>query len=74
MSRHKRYADTATTPAMPIRNIEMPLHHYRRGDLELAYKLMDNLSKNMPDDPFYHEFQGDILLSMAKPDDAAIGL
>jgi len=26
----------------------------------------------MPDDPFYHEFRGDILLSMAKPDAAAM--
>jgi predicted Zn-dependent protease len=46
--------------------------HYRRGDLELAYKLMNGLSETMPDDPFYHEFRGDILLSMAKPDAAAV--
>ena len=46
--------------------------HYRRGDLELAYKLMNGLSEAMPNDPFYHEFRGDILLSMAKPDAAAM--
>ena len=46
--------------------------HYRRGDLELAYELMNGLCDAMPDDPFYHEFRGDILLSMAKPDAAAM--
>ena len=46
--------------------------HYRRGDLELAFKLINGLCEAMPEDPFYHEFRGDILLSMAKPDAAAI--
>ena len=34
--------------------------HYRRGELALAHKLMYALSKAMPEDPFYHEFRGDI--------------
>ena len=44
---------------------------YRRGDLAAAITLMDQLSTAHPTDPFYHEFRGDILLSMAKPDAAA---
>ena len=44
---------------------------YRRGDLAAAITLMDQLSTAHPADPFYHEFRGDILLSMAKPEAAA---
>ena len=44
---------------------------YRRGDLPAAKVLMDQLCAASPDDPFYHEFRGDILLSMAKADAAA---
>ena len=44
---------------------------YRRGDLAAAITLMDQLSAAHPADPFYHEFRGDILLSMAKPEAAA---
>ena len=44
---------------------------YRRGDLAAAITLMDQLSVAHPADSFYHEFRGDILLSMAKPEAAA---
>ena len=44
---------------------------YRRGDLAAAITLMDQLSAAHPADPFYHEFRGDVLLSMAKPEAAA---
>jgi predicted Zn-dependent protease len=44
---------------------------YRRGDLAVAITLMDHLSAAHPTDPFYHEFRGDILLSMAKAEAAA---
>ena len=44
---------------------------YRRGDLAAAITLMDQLSAARPADPFYHEFRGDVLLSMAKPEAAA---
>ena len=64
--RHKDGSDPATTQ---YRNA---IIHYRRGELELAYELMYGLLKAMPDDPFYHEFQGDILFSMANPDAAAM--
>ena len=46
--------------------------HYRRGNLQLAYELMDALSETTPNDPFYHEFRGDILMSMAKPNAATV--
>ena len=59
-------------PAEASTQYSNAIAHYRRGDLELAFKLMSGLSRAMPDDPFYHEFQGDILLSMAKPNAAAI--
>ena len=44
---------------------------YRRGDLQAAKTLMDQLTAAYPDDAFYHEFQGDILLSMADANAAA---
>tara|TARA_B100001059_G_scaffold129796_1_gene129784 strand:+ start:355 stop:1686 length:1332 start_codon:yes stop_codon:yes gene_type:complete len=44
---------------------------YRRGDLAAAIILMDQLCAAHPTDPFYHEFRGDILLSMAKAEAAA---
>jgi predicted Zn-dependent protease len=44
---------------------------YRRGDLAAAITSMDQLSAAHPTDPFYHEFRGDILLSMAKAKAAA---
>ena len=59
-------------PAAASTHYRNAIAHYRRGDLELAYELMYRLSEAMPGDPFYHEFRGDILLSMAKPDAAAM--
>ena len=44
---------------------------YRRGDLAAAITLMNHLCAAHPADPFYHEFRGDILLSMAKAEAAA---
>ncbi len=44
---------------------------YRRGELEAAMTVIDHLIKIAPQDAFFHEFRGDILLSMAKPDAAA---
>ena len=44
---------------------------YRRGDLAAAITLMDQLCAAHPADPFYHEFRGDILLSMANAEAAA---
>ncbi|MDC1383305.1 M48 family metalloprotease [Candidatus Puniceispirillum sp.] len=55
----------------PNRQYGHAIAYYRRGDLESAYQLMDTLAQAVPNDPFYREFMGDILLSMAKPDAAA---
>ena len=44
---------------------------YRRGELEAAMTVIDSLIKMTPQDPFFHEFRGDILMSMAKPKAAA---
>ena len=44
---------------------------YRRGELEAAMTVIDNLIKKAPQDAFFHEFRGDILMSMAKTDAAA---
>ena len=64
-----QHSDDAAAASTQYRNA---IAHYRRGDLELAYELMNGLCRAMPDDPFYHEFRGDILLSMAKPYAAAM--
>ena len=45
---------------------------YRRGALEPALTVIDDLIDIAPQDPFFHEFRGDVLLSMAKPDAAAL--
>ena len=45
---------------------------YRRGELEAALAVIDRLIKKAPDDPFFHEFRGDVLLSMAKPSESAL--
>ena len=44
---------------------------YRRGELEAAMKVVKDLIEIAPQDAFFHEFSGDILLSMAKPNAAA---
>jgi predicted Zn-dependent protease len=52
-------------------NYSQAIAQYRRGNLAAAITLMDRLSAAHPSDPFYHEFRGDILLSMAKAEAAA---
>ena len=45
--------------------------HYRRGALDKALALMDQLLANHSDDAFFHEFRGDILFAKANPEAAA---
>jgi predicted Zn-dependent protease len=45
---------------------------YRRGELSAAMKVVDILIEMAPGDAFFHEFRGDILLSMANPTAAAL--
>jgi len=44
---------------------------YRRGELDLALADIDTLVRLAPEDPFFHEFRGDVLMSMAQPQNAA---
>ena len=44
---------------------------YRRGDLRMALTYIDQLLNDAPDDAFFHEFRGDILLSMGRASDSA---
>ena len=44
---------------------------YRRGALESALTVIDSLIGIAPKDAFFHEFRGDVLLSLAKSDAAA---
>ena len=44
---------------------------YRRGDLDGALELIDSLIEVQPQDPYFHEFRGDILMSIAQPSAAA---
>ncbi|ADE39279.1 M48 family metalloprotease [Candidatus Puniceispirillum marinum] len=44
---------------------------YRRGDLGTALNDIDALIAGAPDDAFFYEFRGDILLSMGRASDAA---
>ncbi len=44
---------------------------FRRGDLKRALAHINSLTNAHPDDPFFHEFRGDILMSMAEPRQAA---
>lgn len=45
---------------------------FRRGDLRTALTRMDALIASQPDDPYFHEFQGDILFALARPGEAAM--
>ena len=45
---------------------------YRLGELAAAMMVIDELIEMMPQDGFFHEFRGDILLSMGKPGAAAL--
>lgn len=44
--------------------------HYRRGALDKAYEIINSLTERYPDDVYFHEFKGDVLLSMQRFDEA----
>ena len=44
---------------------------FRRGNLGAAADRLDQLVARHPDDPYFHEFRGDILFALARPVDAA---
>lgn len=45
---------------------------YRLSDLEGALDLIDQLISDDPENPFYHEFKGEILTSSGRPNDAIL--
>ena len=64
-----RADETAPTPV--IETYMRAIAAFRRGDLGDALTRMDGLTARHPQDPFFHEFRGDILFAMARPADAA---
>ena len=54
-----------------LRTYAKSIANYRRGDLEQALADIDTLIAAAPKDPYFHEFKGDILMSMAQPIAAA---
>ena len=44
---------------------------YRLNDIPAALEMVDELIQDVPDNPYFHEFRGDILLSAARANDAA---
>lgn len=52
-------------------NYARAIAHYRRGNLDKALGLIDQLIADNARDPFFHEFRGDILFALAKPGAAA---
>jgi predicted Zn-dependent protease len=54
-----------------LRTYAKSIANYRRGDLEQALADIDALIAAAPKDPYFHEFKGDILMSMAQPIAAA---
>ena len=53
------------------RRYALAIASYRQGDLRSALDHMEYLLSAYPDDPFFHEFHGDILFALARPGDAA---
>ena len=62
-----RFDDASKINHLYAKSIAM----YRRGDLGPALTLIEKLVKMEPQDAFFHEFHGDILLSLAEADKAA---
>ena len=63
----KQFDETSSLDHLYAKSIAL----YRRGELVTAITTIDNLIEMAPHDAFFHEFRGDILMSMAKPEAAA---
>jgi len=61
-----------TDETLPGHLYARSIARYRRGELKAALAVIDRLINMAPDDPFFHEFRGDVLLSMATPDGSAL--
>ena len=53
------------------RRYALAIASYRQGDLRSALGHIEYLLSAHPEDPFFHEFHGDILFALARPDAAA---
>ena len=53
------------------RRYALAIASYRQGDLQSALGHIEYLLSAHPEDPFFHEFHGDILFALARPDAAA---
>ena len=60
-----------TAPDGSIANYMKAIADFRRGNLNAAADRMDQLVARHPDDPYFHEFRGDVLFALARPMDAA---
>ena len=56
------------------RRYALAIASYRQGDLQSALGHIEYLLSAHPEDPFFHEFHGDILFALALPDAAAAAL
>ena len=58
-------------PDASIASYMKAIADFRRGNLGAAADRLDQLVARHPDDPYFHEFRGDILFALARPVDAA---
>ena len=58
-------------PDRSIATYMKAIAEFRRGDLNDAADRLDELVARHPEDPYFHEFRGDVLFAMARPADAA---
>ena len=56
----------AFEPSPKISDYAIAIAHYRRGNLKEASQMMDRLSSEYPQDSWFHEFAGDVLVSDAE--------
>ncbi len=61
--------DSARSPI--LQTYATAIAAYRRGQLDDALHAIDAALAKQPDDPYFHEFRGDILFSKALPDKSA---
>ena len=61
-----------TAPNAMLADYMLAIADYRRGDLRAALARMQSLNANHPNDPYFHEFRGDILFALARPGEAAV--
>ena len=58
-------------PNAPVASYVRAIAEYRRGELNAAVQRLDRLVARHPEDPYFHEFRGDVLFALAKPQEAA---